>query len=98
MPPLCLIATLLVVEVGSWNCGRISGDIPPFWYILGGREVNPPKLWPWLVNIRLRDVPIGRAATENKEIHCSGAMVANNLLVTAAHCLHNPLTKCVKRE
>ncbi|CAN8010959.1 unnamed protein product, partial [Ixodes pacificus] len=64
-------------------CGdpAIQPDTAPGDRIVNGHEAVPHS-WPWQVSIQLAHVkPIGH--------FCGGALVGNNFVVTAGHCLHD---------
>lgn len=79
---------------GTWSddvphclpiCGESSSSIDNVQYqrlrIFGG-GTSLPGLWPWQVALTVKDL-----------FHCGGSLVADNWVVTAAHCVYNRHTR-----
>ncbi|XP_076815725.1 uncharacterized protein LOC143461753 isoform X1 [Clavelina lepadiformis] len=65
----------------NWNCGSPTvlpdlRPVTPLLRIVGGNTVRKGS-WPWIVQLRDDDVQF-----------CSGALIAPQWVLTAAHCLH----------
>ena len=50
--------------------------------IIGGETVTNPPEYPWMVKIRTLDKKF-------IEIDCGGSIISSNVIMTAAHCVHN---------
>lgn len=53
------------------------------YYIVGGDEVEDDQFWPWSTAIYELDPLNG-----HKEFICSGSLISDHFVLTAAHCIH----------
>lgn len=60
-------------------CGRMKNELNHIQMIKNGENV-PQGFWPWLVAIYLKK-------TIEVHFHCSGTLISNRLVLTAANCL-----------
>lgn len=69
----------------SQACGlRHESNQPEnLYYIVGGDEVEDDQFWPWSIAIYELDPLNG-----NREFICSGSLISEHFVLTAAHCIH----------
>ncbi|XP_075866156.1 LOW QUALITY PROTEIN: chymotrypsin-like elastase family member 2A [Microcebus murinus] len=81
------ILLLSALVVGALSCG--SPTYPPqVPRVVGGEDVMKPNSWPWQVSLQY--------SFNDKWYHtCGGSLVANNWVMTAAHCIRSSWTYCV---
>ncbi|KAL7730413.1 hypothetical protein ACLKA6_016642 [Drosophila palustris] len=82
-PPFLATSTtsVLVSRLNSEDCGISLST-----RIQGGEEAQPGQ-YPWLARIAYRNRTNGRIS-----YRCSGSLISNNYIVTAAHCVVNLVT------
>ncbi|KAK4306864.1 hypothetical protein Pmani_021332 [Petrolisthes manimaculis] len=61
------------------SCGKANSK-----RIVGGLTTTPPYKYPWLAGLSIPDV--------SDSYFCGGAIITNNAVITAAHCLINQFT------
>ncbi|XP_012517965.1 PREDICTED: chymotrypsin-like elastase family member 2A [Propithecus coquereli] len=77
------ILLLSALVVGALSCGR-STYPPKVSRVVGGEDVNPNS-WPWQVSLQY--------SSNGKWHHtCGGSLVAQNWVMTAAHCISSSKT------
>ncbi|XP_044268679.1 chymotrypsin-1-like [Tribolium madens] len=72
------VILFVVLSVGSSLANVVKIDPKIDWRVVGGSTASPGQ-FPFIISLR----------TESNSHTCGGSLIANNWVVTAAHCVHN---------